>query len=219
MSLRGSQFGDVRQIMDAAEPPRIFPARRLAGRVLATFAAPAGDDEYGFVTEQTDTLTLTYEGIPGDRHYGMTRRSGGREPWYPRGTEMRNERQLSLLAPDDLIRIAERLAVPDVKPEWIGGNIVLEGLPHFSMLPAGTRLTFEGGAVVVIDGQNHPCRFSGRSIAQHYPDRPEIELAFPKVAKRLRGLVGWVERPGMIRAGETVAARIPEQWVYAVTVE
>lgn len=205
--------------MEAAEWPRILPARRIAGRVLATFAAPAGDDEYGFVTEPAEALTLTYEGIPGDRHFGLTRRSGGREPWYQRGTEMRNERQLSLLAPDELMRIAERLAVPEVKPEWIGGNIVLEGLPHFSMVPAGTRLSFEGGAVVVVDGQNHPCRFSGRSIAQQYPDKPDIELAFPKVAKRLRGLVGWVERPGVIRSGETVSARVPEQWLYAVPEE
>ncbi len=200
--------------MEAEESPRIFPARRLAGRVLATFAAPVGADKYGFVTAPTEALSLTYEGIPGDRHFGWTRRSSGREPWYPRGTEIRNERQLSLLAPDDLIRIAERLGVPELKPEWIGGNLLLEGLPHFSMLPAGTHLTFEGGAVVVIAAQNHPCRLSGRSLAQHYPDRPEVELGFTKVAKRLRGLVGWVERPGMIRNGATVSVRVPEQWLY-----
>lgn len=200
--------------MEATDATSIIPGRRLIGRVVSTFAAPASDSEYGFVTDATDPLTLTYEGIPGDRHFGWTRRSGGREPWYPRGTEMRNERQLSLLAPDDLLRIAERLGVPDVKPEWIGGNIVIEGLPHFSMIPSGTRLSFEGGAVVVIDAQNGPCRFSGRAIVEHYPDKADIEFAFPKVAKRLRGLVGWVERPGVVRPGGTVSARIPEQWLY-----
>ena len=200
--------------MEAGESPRIFPARRLAGRVLATFAAPAGNEKYGFVTAPTDALSLTYEGIPGDRHFGSTRRSTGREPWYPRGTEIRNERQLSLLAPDDLIRIADRLGVPEMQPEWIGGNVLLEGLPHFSMLPAGTRLTFEGGAVAVIAAQNHPCRLSGRSVAQHYPDRPEIELGFTRAAKHLRGLVGWVERPGVIRPDATVSAHVPEQCVY-----
>ena len=204
----------ARDSMDAPDTLSIIPGRRLAGRVLATFAAPASDDEYGFVTHPTDALTLTYQGIPGDRHFGWTRRSGGREPWYPRGTEMRNERQLSLLAPDELLRVAERLGVPEVKPEWIGGNILIEGLPQLSMVPSGTRLTFEGGAVVVIDAQNGPCRFSGRSIAQHFPDKPEIELAFPKVARRLRGLVGWVERPGVVTPGAAVSARVPEQWVY-----
>jgi hypothetical protein len=82
------------------------------------------------------------------------------------------------------------------------------------MLPASTRLTFEGGAVIVIEGQNAPCRLSGRSIVAHHPQRPDIELAFTKVARRHRGLVGWVERPGAIKPGATVSARVPEQWIY-----
>jgi hypothetical protein len=39
-------------------------------------------------------------------------------------------------------------------------------------------------------------------------------LLFPKVAKRLRGLVGWVEKPGMVADGEAVSVRVPEQWIY-----
>jgi hypothetical protein len=190
--------------------------RRLRGTVVATLSAPAGGGEYGFVTTPAEALTLTYEGIPGDRHGGLLRPSGAREPWYPRGTEMRNDRQLSLLAADELAEVAVRLGVPRLMAEWIGGNIVIEGLPHFSFLPSGTRLTFGGsdGAVVVVDAQNGPCRFSGRSIADHYPDRGDIELAFPKVAKRMRGVVGWVERPGIVRPGMEVTARIAEQWIY-----
>lgn len=192
----------------------ILPGRRLKARVAAVLAAPAGGGEYGFVTHPVDALTLTYEGIPGDRHAGQTREAGAREPWYPRGTEMRNERQISLLAPDELAEIARRLGVPEVNAEWIGGNVVIGGLPHFSMLPAGTRLFFEGAAVITIDTQNAPCRFAGRAIAANYPERPEIELEFAKVARRLRGLVGWVERPGVISAGATVTAKIREQWIY-----
>ena len=208
-SFRAGRTSDV----EAAEI-RIHPGRRLTGRVVATLSTPQTAHAFGFVTGASDPLVLSFEGIPGDRHFGWTRRSGGREPWYPRGTEMRNERQLSLLAPDELAVIAERLGVPELKPEWIGGNLVIEGLPRFSMLPAGARLVFEGGAVVAIEAQNHPCRFAGRSIAQHYPDRPDIELGFAKVAKRLRGLIGWIEKPGAIRPGATVSARIPEQWIY-----
>jgi hypothetical protein len=193
---------------------RIVPRRRLTGRVVATLSAAQSADEYGFVTTATDTLQLSFEGIPGDRHFGWTRRAGGREPWYPRHTEMRNERQISLLSPDELAIIAARLGVSEVKPEWIGGNLVVEGIPHFSMLPAGTRLFFDGGAVVVVDGQNAPCRYAGRAIAQHVPDRPDIELAFAKVARRQRGLVGWVERPGSVSPGAGVSARVPEQWIY-----
>ena len=39
-------------------------------------------------------------------------------------------------------------------------------------------------------------------------------LMFPKAAKRLRGLVAWVEKPGRIARGEAVSVRIPEQWIY-----
>jgi len=35
-----------------------------------------------------------------------------------------------------------------------------------------------------------------------------------RVAKRLRGLVAWVEKPGTVKAGERVTARLPEQWIY-----
>lgn len=196
------------------EPVRIVPGRRLGGRVVGTYSVASGDHGSGFVTTAVEALPLTFEGIPGDRHFGWTRRAGGREPWYPRGAEMRNERQISLLAPDELSQIAEGLGVAEVRPEWIGGNLLIEGMSRFSMLPSGTRLSFDGGAVIVVGAQNHPCRFSGASIARHYPHRPDIEFAFSKVSRRVRGLVGWVERPGEIRPGAAVSGQIPEQWVY-----
>jgi hypothetical protein len=166
------------------------------------------------VTTATDTLQLSFEGIPGDRHFGWTRRASGREPWYRAAPEMRNERQISLLSPDELAIIAARLGRVGGEGRVDRRQPRLEGIPHFSMLPAGTRLFFDGGAVVVVDGQNAPCRYAGRAIAQHVPDRPDIELAFAKVARRQRGLVGWVERPGSVSPGAGVSARVPEQWIY-----
>ncbi|MCE3520242.1 hypothetical protein LXJ58_36400, partial [Escherichia coli] len=88
-----------------------------------------------FVTAATDTLDLTFEGIRGDYHAGLTRRSGGREPWYPRGTEMRNERHISILAVDELEAIAKAMGLAHIKPEWIGANMVVDGIPSLSMLP------------------------------------------------------------------------------------
>lgn len=194
-----------------AAEPRIAPARRLAGTLARTLAA-TGE---GFQTRETGELELTFDGIPGDVHAGPTRRSGGREPWYPRGTEMRNERQLSVLAADELAEIARRMNLPELRPEWIGANIVLDGLPQLSMIPPRTRLVFAGGAVLRVDGQNAPCRVAGKAIARHHPERSDLDLLFPQVAKRLRGLVAWVEKPGVIRPGEAVTAHIPEQWIYA----
>ncbi|WP_346432959.1 hypothetical protein [Breoghania sp.] len=83
------------------------------------------------------------------------------------------------------------------------------------MIPLRTRLVFENGAVLRVDRQNAPCRVSGRSIAAQLPDREGLDLAFRKVAARLRRLVAWVEEPGTVHDGEAVVAYIPEQWVYA----
>jgi hypothetical protein len=187
------------------------PARKIAGRLTGLYRAIGKD----FVSEAVDVLDLSFGGIEGDVHGGPTRLSGGREPWYKRGTEMRNERQLSLLAPDELALAAEALGIPEIRPEWIGGNMLIEGIANFTHLPPRTLLFFEGGVTVKIDGDNAPCRLAGRSIARHVADRDDIEMGFPKVAKNRRGLVGWIEKPGRVAVGEAFEARLPEQWIYS----
>ena len=192
--------------------PEILPVRKLAATVAGVYGAPHDR----FQTEAVDALTLGFEGIAGDFHAGYTRRSGGREPWYPRGTEMRNERQLSIVAPDELAEVAARMGIAEVRPEWIGANLLLAGVERLSMLPSGTMLFFKGGVTLKIDAQNGPCRLSGRSIAENagMADVQAGALMFPKVAKRLRGLVAWVEKPGRVVRGEEVSVRVPEQWIY-----
>ena len=192
------------------EQTTIQPAQKIGGRVAGLFKAEGRD----FATKPVEELTLTFDGIPGDFHAGPTRKSGGREPWYPRGTEMRNERQLSLLSCDELRLIARRLDVEEVRCEWIGGNLLLEGIPNLTMLPPRTLLFFENGVTIKVDGDNGPCRVSGRAIAAHYENRDDIELSFAKEAQHLRGLVGWVEKTGTISNGEGFEARIPPQWIY-----
>ena len=191
----------------------IFPARKLAARLAGVYSALEGR----FQTEQVGELLLGFDGVAGDFHAGQTRLSGGREPWYPRGTEIRNERQLSIVAADELAVVAERMGIAELKPEWIGANLVIEGVPNLSMLPARTLLFFEGGVTIKIDGQNAPCRYAGRSVAEQ-AGMADIEagaLLFPKSAARLRGLVGWVEKPSRVAPGEGISIRVPEQWIYS----
>lgn len=198
----------------SATAPEIHRAKRIEARVDGLFKA-AGDS---FVTAPVETLELTFDGVPGDLHAGVTRKSGGREPWYARGTEIRNERQLSIVARDELDEVAAEMEIAMLAPEWIGANVTLAGVPMLSMLPAATLLFFEGGATVKIDMQNGPCRIAGDSIARHLGREGDrhIALRFPKVARRRRGVVAWVEKPGTVAMGEAVRVQLPEQWVYPV---
>lgn len=191
---------------------QIVPVQKLAGTVAGVYVAARGD----FVTAAVDGFDLGFDGIAGDHHAGLSRRSSSREPWYERGTEMRNERQLTIVASDELAQTAEAMGIAELKPEWIGANLVLDGIPALSMLPSGTLLFFEGGATLKVDAQNAPCRIAGRSIAEHagMADVKAGSLLFPKVAKRLRGLTAWVEKPGRLARGEAVSVRVPEQWIY-----
>jgi hypothetical protein len=190
----------------------IIPSRKIEGAVERVLVAKGAD----FVTAEVPALELTFGGIAGDFHEGMTRKSGGREPWYPRGLEMRNERQVSLVSREDCAAVATAIGLAALEPEWIGANIVVSNIAQFSMLPPRTLLFFEGGVTLKVDGQNAPCRLAARSIATHagIEDVETLVGNFKTAAKRARGLVAWVEVPGKIEAGAKVTARLPEQWIY-----
>ncbi len=194
------------------ELPEIVKGKKLLGKVTATLVAPGED----FETRAVDGFDVDFEGIAGDHHRGLTRKSGGREPWYGRGTDMRNERQISIVSSQELRTIADRMGLAEILPEWIGANLVIDNVPMLSMIPPGTRLFFAGGAVLKVDGQNAPCQVAGRLVARRagLPEIADSALRFPQSAQRLRGLVAWVEKPGRIARGEDVSVRIGEQWVY-----
>lgn len=189
----------------ADEVPAIA-ARRFKARAARLLVA----DGESFVTREVESIKAELEGLPGDRHRGHSRPACSRVPWYPRGVPIRNARQLSLVASDELGEIARRLDLPEVRPEWIGANVVIEGVARLALLPPGTRLHFPSGAALAIEGENGPCRHAGASIGTHFPDREGLDLAFPKVARGLRGLVAWVERAGELSPGE-IEVRVPAQ--------
>ena len=198
-------------MMDAeTERDHVVPSRRIRGRVAALFSTT---DPKRFETAAVERLVLGLDGIAGDRHGGFERLSSGREPWYPRGTPIRNARHLSILSVEELAEIARRLEVPEIDARNIGANLVVEGIPRLSMLPRGTRLAIGPAAALHVDDQNAPCRIAGRSLARAL-DRPDIELAFARQAQRLRGVVAAVDRAGEIAVGDEIVAHLPEQWIY-----
>lgn len=157
-----------------------------------------------FVTRRVDRVDLDMAGIPGDCHYGLTRRSGGREPMYPRGTEIRNRRQISIVSVEECDQIAQSLGIDMLLPEWLGANLLVSGLPHLTQLPAGSRLLLPDGTGLVCEGENAPCRHPGEVIQALYPDQPRLPQRFVSIAKRQRGIVCSVERPGSIIVGDTL---------------
>ena len=194
--------------------PAITPARRLKARVVKLLVAGAehNADPLGFVSAPRPRLTLTFEGITGSRHMGWTRGADARVPWYKRGTPMRNTRHVSLVSVEDLADIAAAMGLAEVKPEWLGANCVVEGLPNFSFLPMGTRLFFPGKAVLAAEGYNKPCTGPGRVIAGAVGTGSPLD--FPKAAKYRRGITASVERPGEIAEGDEIEVAVPEQWVW-----
>ena len=157
-----------------------------------------------FATSGLDEAHLDFGGIPGDLHFGVRMRSGGRQAHYPRGTEIANYRQLSLVSQEELAEVAARLGLPVIKPEWLGANLLVSGIPEFTLLPAMTRLFFPGDLALALAGENQPCIHPGNLIQEAFPDRPGLAARFVQEAIRRRGVVGWVERPGSVRVGDKI---------------
>jgi MOSC domain-containing protein YiiM len=176
----------------------------------------ASADGHYLVSTRIGEVRATLEGLEGDRHAGFTRHADARVPQYPRGTEIHNSRQVSLVAVEELAQIAANIGVPQIDPEWIGANLVLRGVPDLSRLPPMTRIYFPELAAIALEGENHPCLFPGKAIQHAYPKISGLGKQFPKAARHLRGVVGWVERAGMIREGDTVRIDIPEYAPYRV---
>jgi hypothetical protein len=182
----------------------------LSASIAAVFSTP---EPGHFRTRAVASLQVDLQGIPGDRHYGFTRKAGAREKWYPAGAPMRSGRQLTIVSVEDLVDIAAAMAVPQVRPEWIGANILIQGVANFTNIPWGSRLFCGDGASLVNEGDNVPCRFAGREVAAHYPEREGLDLLFVKAAKNLRGIVATVEQAGSIIPGP-VRLKIPEQNIW-----
>lgn len=196
----------------AAIPLQSLPGRVVKGLCEALFVETQPHPETRPVAE----ITLDLQGIPGTRHHGFTRKAGPREPWYRRGMEMRSGRQITVISREELAAIAAAMQVDAIAPEWIGANIVTSGIPHFTLLPAGSRIVF-ADATLVVEAPNAPCKIAGTAIARHLTPGAApggLDLAFPAKAKGLRGVVASVERAGTIRCGEPITVKVPPQTLW-----
>jgi len=162
-----------------------------------------------FVTRAVPRLELVWGGLEGDRHFGLTMKAGVRQKHHPRGAELRNSRQLSILSEEELAQIAAELSLPRVDWQSLGGNLCVSGGPALTALKPSTRLLFPSGACLVVDGENLPCQGPGRILQEHFAQPPGLAARFVKAAHHRRGLVAWVERPGLIETGNPIELIAP----------
>ena len=175
----------------------------------------------GRVVDQKDDLrsevlsdaVLTFAGLEGEWHSGLTRPACTRTlAQYPRFTEIRNVRQLTVLSQEDLDAIADATGVEAVDPALLGASMVLKGIPDFTHVPPSSRLQMPDGASLVVDMENRPCTYLSRDIAK---DHSVLGHGFKPAAKNRRGVTAWVEREGRVQLGDRVTLHIPDQPVWS----
>jgi len=190
----------------------------LLGTYVSKHPQDYEGDDY-LVTEAVEELVLTTEGIVGDRHYGYLRDSDTRvKHLYKKGIPVRNNRQWLGISSSEIWQMAKTLSTPDLTPELLGVNLLIDGVGDLSELPPLTHLIFspfnifEAGrdedVVLVSYCQALPCTVAGKALAKPFNDA-SLETRFPKAALGYRGLLGWVQKGGTVRPGYTVHVMFP----------
>lgn len=173
------------------------------------------DSSKNLRSKSVKSFELTYAGQAEECHAGMTRPSCSRVlDLYPRGTDIRNVRQLSVVSEEELNLIATKLGVDSIDPSSIGASMVVSGIPDFTHIPPASRLQVVGsGTTVCVDMENRPCIFSARVVAEDRPLSPADNIAkrFKEYSWGMRGVTAWVEREGGISIGDEIKLYIPDQ--------
>lgn len=167
------------------------------------------DRDASLHSTSTDAADLTYAGIPGEAHGGLTRASCSRVvSQHPKGTEIRNVRQLAVVSAEELAEIATDCGLDTLDPAYTGASLVVKGIPDFTHLPPSSRLQLPDGATLVVDMENRPCHLPAKGINADFPGAGD---KFKAAAKDKRGVTAWVEREGKVQVGDAVRLHIPDQ--------
>ncbi|MEM6696536.1 MAG: MOSC domain-containing protein [Pseudomonadota bacterium] len=159
--------------------------------------------------QPTEAVDATLSGFTGEAHSGTARAACSRFTMlYPKGTEVRNTRQITILSEEELAAIAAELELERLDPALLGASMVVRGVPDFSHLTVGTRLLSPKKTVITIDLENGPCNLPGREIEAESPGHGR---GFPVAAQGKRGVTAWVERAGQVAVGDAFAVFVPSQ--------
>jgi hypothetical protein len=171
------------------------------------------DRAAGLAAVPVPAVELTFAGITGEAHSGLTRASCSRvAAQHRKGTEIRNTRQISILSVEEIAAIAAAMSVSEFDPAWLGASLVIEGIADFSHVPPSSRLQAEGGATLVVDMENRACMLPAPVIEDALPGKGSL---FRAAAKGRRGVTAWVEREGRLCLGERLRLHVPDQPAWA----
>jgi MOSC domain-containing protein YiiM len=163
-------------------------------------------------SEPLESVLATLEGFEGEVHSGFSRPSCSRvTSQHPKGTEIGNARQVTILSAEELAEIAEKMGVDALDPALLGASMIVEGIPDFTHIPPSSRLQGPSGATLVVDMENRPCVLPGREIESELPG---LGKSFKPAARNRRGVTAWVERAGHFAVGDTLVLHIPDQRVW-----
>jgi len=181
------------------------------GEVRRVLVVPKGTDAEASIASKDAgaSVDVSFDGFPGETHSGATRGACVRvKDMYEEGTEIRNVRQITIISEEDMAAVARGMEIDGIEPEWLGANLLVSGIPNFTLLPPSTRLLFEGGACLVVDMENEPCAYPAKEIQKVYEGKGKL---FVKNARHRRGVTAWVEKEGTIRTGDTIRVFVPKQ--------
>lgn len=187
-----------------------MPALKKTGLVgTIVWLGRVPDRSVSLKAEALTEVTVSFAGIEGEDHGGLTRASCSRvTSQYQRDTEIRNTRQLSIVSAEELAAIAGAIGIERLDPAWVGASMVVSGIPDFTHLPPNSRLQTQAGTTLTIDMENRPCRLPAPVIEA---EAPGAGAGFMAAAKGRRGVTAWVEREGPLRVGDNVSLHIPDQ--------
>ncbi len=187
--------------MPALKPTDYYATVHFLGSVV--------DSAVDLTSSSMDEMPLTFAGYDAEFHAGLTRPSCSRvKQQYPRYTEIKNARQLSIVSREELDLIARDMGLETLKPELIGASLVIEGIPDWTHVPPSSRLVADDGPGLVIDMVNRPCHLPAPFIEM---ENPGLGKAFKASAKERRGVTASVEREGTLKIGMRLRLHIPDQ--------
>ena len=190
--------------MPALKPTAFKAVIKWIGRV--------DDRESGLRSVPLERAMLTFAGLEGEAHGGLTRASCSRvTTQYKRGTQIANVRQLSVLSAEEMAVSAAKMGLEALQPEHMGASLVIEGIPDFTYVPPSSRLQAPSGAVLVLDMENRPCILPAKEVEAEHEGYGK---AFKAAAKGRRGVTAWVEHGGEIALGDELVLHIPDQPVW-----